>query len=194
MTSSNAPPIQSQSSSKSPATDIASTVLHNLTYHHLWTNLTLEPINLPNNRTCTLCTGIPPEQLHPDDGVVVADGSESAKSKPSTEITESASSTESAAPTTENIESTESTEITKSPNSIALVQREWVIPVETHKKWSIKEWAEIFQGIDERLKSSPTLAGTFSGQVNRLVMACLTNDGTIVYYFVNRGVTKPKKN
>lgn len=124
--------------------ELAALVQHNLTHHHLWTQLRLEEVNLPDNKTYTLCTGVPPEQLHPDD--VIEDS-------------------------------------TKLP-------REWVLPVNTQQQWSIREWAEVFKGIDERVKAMQS----DQPKVNRVVMACATNDGTIVYYFVNRGITKPRKN
>lgn len=124
--------------------ELAATVQHNLTHHHLWTKLALEDVNLPNNKTYTLCTGIPPEQLHPDD--VVDDATN--------------------------------------------LPREWVLPVSTLQQWSIREWAEVFSGIDEKTSKNTQLLSP----VKRIVMAAVTNDGTIVYYFVNRGITKPRKN
>lgn len=134
----------SRSPSYGSVKELAALVQHNLTHHHLWTKLSLEEVNLPDNKTFTLYTGVPPEQLHPDD-------------------------------------------VFEDP---ANLPREWVLPVNTQQQWSIREWAEVFEGIDERVKGSDG----DGPKVNRVVMACATNDGTIVYYFVNRGITKPRKN
>lgn len=129
--------------------ELAAIVQHNLTHHHLWTQLSLETVNLSDNQTYTLCTGVPPEQLHPDDEV------ENPQKLPS----------------------------------------EWVLPVNTLQQWSIREWAEVFSGIDEKLHTDARNDDSKPVQnVKRVVMAAVTNDGTVVYYFVNRGITKPRKN
>lgn len=117
---------------------LASIVKSNLTHQHLWTSLSLSKVTLADGSSYTLCTGIPPDQLHPDDV------------------------------------------IDKSAKKLPL---EWVLPVTTEQKWSIREWAEVFAGI-EKVQTG----------VTRVVMACVTVDGTVVYYFVNKGITKPRKN
>lgn len=114
------------------STELAGIVSHNLIYHHLWTGLETRILELPSGESFTVCTGVPPEQLHPDD---------------------------------EN------------------VGTEWVVPTKTSGKCSIRQLVDIFKGIEK-----------VSANIKRVVMASVTDDGTIVYYFVNSGITKPRKN
>lgn len=133
--------------------ELAQIVQHNLTHHHLWTGLQLETLTIRSSpdptitdgEKYTLCTGVPREQLHPDDvPLQLNNDNESGNSS---------------------------------------YRREWVLPVKTDQQWSIREWAEMFAAIEK-----------IDSNVPRIVMAAVTNDGTVVYYFVNRGITKPRKN
>ncbi|KAF5095849.1 hypothetical protein D0Z00_002989 [Geotrichum galactomycetum] len=142
------------SDSSTSSYELAQIVQHNLTHHHLWTGLRLETLTLPSDpnspREYTVCTGVPREQLHPDDPPVVPEDA---------------------------------------PRS-----REWVLPVKTDEKWSIREWAEIFAAIKAVDDGTSNNGGSSSSNLSRVIMASVTNDGTVVYYFVNKGITKPRKN
>jgi tRNA-splicing endonuclease subunit Sen15 len=150
------------SDSSTNSYELAQIVQHNLTHHHLWTGLRLETLTLPadpsnsnTRREYTVCTGVPREQLHPDDAPVEPEG--------------------------------------------APRLREWVLPVKTDQKWSIREWAEIFAAIKEvdnggDSDTNGNSSSSGSSNLSRVIMAAVTNDGTVVYYFVNKGITKPRKN
>jgi tRNA-splicing endonuclease subunit Sen15 len=66
------------------------------------------------------------------------------------------------------------------------IVREYVLPVRTNNKWSVKQWGDVFQGVKaaEGLQEVP----------RRIIMAMVTDDSTVVYYFVNSGLVKPRKN
>ncbi|ODQ65795.1 hypothetical protein NADFUDRAFT_51073 [Nadsonia fulvescens var. elongata DSM 6958] len=72
------------------------------------------------------------------------------------------------------------------------VPYEWILPAKTEDKWSVKQWDEIFEKID-RLSVINETNGEHK-RVERVLMAMVTNDSTIVYYFINKGIKKPRKN
>lgn len=61
--------------------------------------------------------------------------------------------------------------------------KEWVLPCATEDTISVSRLASIFEGIKN-----------LGETVNRLVMAMVTNDSTVVYYIVNEGLVKPRRN
>lgn len=58
-------------------------------------------------------------------------------------------------------------------------KEEYILPSATEDKWTIRQWNQVFTKLNNP---------------KRMLMAMVTNDGTIVYYFVNNGLAKPKKN
>lgn len=61
--------------------------------------------------------------------------------------------------------------------------KEWVLPCATEDTISVSRLSSIFEGIKK-----------LGETVNRLVMAMVTNDSTVVYYIVNEGLVKPRRN
>lgn len=97
------------------------------------------------------------------------------------------------------------------------VVREWVLPVDLREKWSVRQWAAVFDSIpaeppghegsdqgSEGLEAGISLDSSGStpplqesnGQQRkkRLVMGIVSNDSTVVYYIVHDGIVKPRQN
>lgn len=96
------------------------------------------------------------------------------------------------------------------------IDREWVLPVDLREKWTIRQWAEVFDsipteppvpGITEvgpdnepggvRLDNSeetPSLEAGTKKRKKRLVMGIVSGDSTVVYYIVHDGIVKPRQN
>lgn len=91
--------------------------------------------------------------------------------------------------------------------------KEFILPCITEQEWSIREWVEVFQQLDkvwERsmgkdgddedwekvgvVKSDTHAEFVPDYKPRRLIMACVTNDGTVVYYIINRDITPPRRN
>lgn len=71
------------------------------------------------------------------------------------------------------------------PDDSGALEEEYILPVETEAKWTISQWNDVFE----------QLTNLNDGEfVRRVVMAMVTLDSTIVFYFVNNGLTKPRKN
>ncbi len=117
-------------------------VKHNLTYHHLWSNLSM--VDLEDQITVIL--GTPPVKTSPSD-----------------------SSTQS------------------SP--------EWVLPIHANGVWSVSKTDNVFRKITKYLKESGQSMKTLKElRPQKIIMAMINDDGTIVYYIVKDGVAKPRKN
>ncbi|KAL8906423.1 MAG: hypothetical protein Q9207_002047 [Kuettlingeria erythrocarpa] len=86
------------------------------------------------------------------------------------------------------------------------VEREWVLPTHLREKWSLRKFADVFDGITE-----VPLAGKMGDQEKpedgtrpdqarsrrggkRLLLATVGDDSTIVYYVVHDGIVKPRQN
>ncbi|KAK9468281.1 Sen15 protein-domain-containing protein [Lipomyces arxii] len=65
-----------------------------------------------------------------------------------------------------------------------LTNLEWILPARSESKWSVNKWVTVFQALSTAEDSGPT----------RILMALYTNDSTVVYYFVHRGLISPRKN
>ncbi|KAK9366809.1 Sen15 protein-domain-containing protein [Lipomyces kononenkoae] len=63
-------------------------------------------------------------------------------------------------------------------------KQEWILPVRTESKWSVKRWVSVFESIAAYQGLAP----------ERILMAMYTDDSTVVYYFVHWGLIKPRKN
>ncbi|KAK9457355.1 Sen15 protein-domain-containing protein [Dipodascopsis uninucleata] len=72
----------------------------------------------------------------------------------------------------------------KDPNDDSKILTEWILPARKESNWSLRKWAVIFKTIE-----------VYTGViVNRILMALYTEDSTVVYYFVHKGLIKPRKN
>ncbi|KAL9012501.1 MAG: hypothetical protein Q9173_002733 [Seirophora scorigena] len=87
-----------------------------------------------------------------------------------------------------------------------LVEREWVLPTHLREQWSLRKFADAFDGLTE----VPTVAledsggnqagGTGLKQTKsrrggkRLLLATVGDDSTVVYYIVHDGIVKPRQN
>jgi tRNA-splicing endonuclease subunit Sen15, fungi type len=83
------------------------------------------------------------------------------------------------------------------------VEREWVLPMHLNEKWSLRQFAGVFDAVDEE---SPE--GDGEGQEGegaegvrkkrrggkRLLLAMLSDDSTVVYYVIHDGIVKPRQN
>jgi tRNA-splicing endonuclease subunit Sen15 len=60
---------------------------------------------------------------------------------------------------------------------------EWVLAVHPAEKWSLANFADVFDSI---LETRP--------RGKRIVLAMLHNDSTVVYYLMHEGMVKPRQN
>lgn len=80
---------------------------------------------------------------------------------------------------------------TAAPTAAALVQREFVLPVDLREKWSPRKMAEVFDALPEGFWG---LDGKGVVRRKRLLMGVVSEDSTVVYYFVHDGIVKPRQN
>ena len=86
-------------------------------------------------------------------------------------------------------------------------EREWVLPTRIREKWSLKKFAEVFDGITvwpplpEQEDNGPHASADIfvDGQnkwrtLKRVLLATVDDDSTVVYYIVHDGVVKPRQN
>lgn len=84
-----------------------------------------------------------------------------------------------------------------------LGDREWVLPTHLREAWSLRRFAEVFDAISE-VPPEPAGAGEvtegYDGERrtrrggNRVLLATVDTDSTIVYYIVHDGIVKPRQN
>ena len=78
------------------------------------------------------------------------------------------------------------------------VEREWVLPTHLQEKWSLRKFAEVFDGLGEEPPGSDggqrweEVKGKRGGK--RVLLATLGDDSTVVYYIVHDGMVKPRQN
>lgn len=85
-------------------------------------------------------------------------------------------------------------------------EREWVLPTHIREKWSLRKFADAFDGITEvppaakedsrgkeednsEIKHARSRRGG-----KRLLLATVGDDSTVVYYVVHDGIVKPRQN
>ncbi|KAL8782792.1 MAG: hypothetical protein Q9213_005116 [Squamulea squamosa] len=84
-------------------------------------------------------------------------------------------------------------------------EREWVLPTQLREKWSLREFADVFDAIgevpptidqvDEEKQNDSWLPGIGSRRGGkRLLLATVGDDSTVVYYIVHDGIVKPRQN
>lgn len=148
----------------------AQLVKENLIYQQLWTDINLFEIPFNSDEhtrgSLTLCYGKPPEKIFNDEN--------------------------------------------NDPDETGYYHHEWVLPAMTNQDWSIAYWVQIFEEIDNLLAKASKHA-TQQRKVDetdlkeseskkspkkakRVIMACIDNDGTVVYYNVYRGIMPPRNN
>ncbi|KAI4244739.1 MAG: hypothetical protein L6R42_010388 [Xanthoria sp. 1 TBL-2021] len=85
-------------------------------------------------------------------------------------------------------------------------EREWVLPTHLRETWSLRKFAEVFDGIDPvppavdqaSEEKRPFRAG--KGGIGsrrggkRLMLATVGDDSTVVYYVMHDGIVKPRQN
>lgn len=70
---------------------------------------------------------------------------------------------------------------------------EWVLPVHTAEKWTLADFAAIFDAIDMPPARWPGYKGS-PERHKRFLLAGVDFDSTIVYYLVHDGIVKPRQN
>ena len=178
---------------------LAAQILHNLQHQHDWTSLrihthcTSQPSSLSDvspapSESCLLprpiISGLPPRSLytHPDDQIAMLK----------------------AGVKEEDVR----------------VEREWVLPTHLREKWSLRKFAEVFDGIGlnepdaeddgRHAKARGGAGGSGSSKAKegkksqedwprerraqRVLLATLCDDSTVVYYIVHDGIVKPRQN
>ncbi|CAO1599832.1 MAG: hypothetical protein LQ349_009126 [Xanthoria aureola] len=85
-------------------------------------------------------------------------------------------------------------------------EREWVLPTHLRETWSLRKFAELFDGIDpvprvenqasEERPPFPAAKGGIGSRRGgkRLLLATVGDDSTVVYYVVHDGIVKPRQN
>ena len=87
-------------------------------------------------------------------------------------------------------------------------EREWVLPTRLAEKWTLRRFAEVFDGVGivppgeggdggedrrDRERLVERNVGTRRGG-KRILLATASDDSTIVYYVVHDGIVKPRQN
>lgn len=170
---------------------LASQVLHNLQHQHDWTALTIHthsPLSSPPSDLLPrpLISGLPPQRIyiHPDEQVELLKQEKARKSEKKGSDGQG------------RIE-----EVVR--------EREWVLPTHLREKWSLRKFAEVFDGIgdvppepdgNEVESGVGDGRGTRDGKTEkrrggkRVLLATVDTDSTIVYYIVHEGIVKPRQN
>ena len=83
------------------------------------------------------------------------------------------------------------------------VERVWVLPTHLQEKWSLRRFAEVFDGLGEESLGEEKgqddgvqIRGEVKGKMcgKRVLLATLGDDSTVVYYVVHDGIVKPRQN
>lgn len=163
-----------------PYYELALQVLHNLQYQHRWINLkvhTTSPItNLPLPRP--LVSGLPPKRLyvHPDEQVELLAAS-AARAK----AAKKKSTNDDPIPPEDDTE------------KFGHPEEEWVLPNHLREKWSIKMFAEVFDGISMTPPGAAHSENEWRKE-KRMLMATVQDDSTVVFYIMHDGIVKPRQN
>jgi tRNA-splicing endonuclease subunit Sen15 len=168
--------------------------LHNLEYQHRWTALKIHTVStitkLPLPRP--IISGLPPKRLyiHHDEQIELL-RAETARLQLSKLHKEGATGSSGSLPETGSIEM--GADVIRS-------EREWVLPTHLREKWSLRTFAEVFDGVGVVPPLDTAEGDEAYQQINkwrntkRMVLATLQDDSTIVYYIVHDGIVKPRQN
>ncbi|KAL8646890.1 MAG: hypothetical protein Q9226_006665 [Calogaya cf. arnoldii] len=80
-------------------------------------------------------------------------------------------------------------------------EREWVLPTHLRESWSLRRFADVFDGINQTPPAVHQASeGKRKGGIGtrrggkRLLLATVGDDSTTVYYVVHDGIVKPRQN
>jgi len=85
-------------------------------------------------------------------------------------------------------------------------EQEWVLPAHLGEKWSLKDFAAVFDALDtvphteddvlDEANEEDTVGQQWQGnnRQKRLLLATLHDDSTVVYYIMHDGIVKPRQN
>jgi tRNA-splicing endonuclease subunit Sen15 len=140
--------------------DLTLQILHNLQYQHRWTDLKIHTKAPASGKSFPrpLISGLPPKRLyvHPDEQAQILKDESRAREQRRT------------------LSSDGDAEVSALEEPVV----EWVLPTHLKEKWSLRQFAEVFDGMDRESE----------GEVKewdehkRVVLAILQDDSTVVYY------------
>lgn len=84
------------------------------------------------------------------------------------------------------------------------IEREWVLPARLTEKWTLRRFADVFDGLRQCSLNGEAGEVEQGGQswrwekgmkkAKRVLLAVAGDDSTIVYYVVHDGIVKPRQN
>jgi tRNA-splicing endonuclease subunit Sen15 len=173
---------------------LALQTMHNLEYQHRWTALKIHTVStitkLPLPRP--IISGLPPKRLyiHHDEQIELL-RAETSRLQLSKLQKEGCRGSPGSLSETGSIEM---------GADLIHSEREWVLPTHLREKWSLRHFAEVFDGVSV-VPPLDTEEGEEAYQqtnkwrnTKRMVLATLQDDSTIVYYIVHDGIVKPRQN
>jgi tRNA-splicing endonuclease subunit Sen15 len=173
---------------------LALQTLHNLEYQHRWTALQVHTVSTITGKPLKrpVISGLPPKRLyiHPDEQIELLEA-ETARLKASKITKQAGHGALGSLPKTGNLEVRD---------DVIQSEREWVLPTHLREKWSLRQFAEVFDAIGIVPPLHASEADDAYQQINkwrktkRAILATLQDDSTIVYYIVHDGIVKPRQN
>jgi len=176
---------------------LASQILHNLRYQHDWTSLRIHthsplPSTSSNLLPRPLISGLPPQRIyiHPDEQVELLK---------------------------QEKDKSGNGDVSEGHNGEGKGgrEREWVLPTHLREKWSLRRFADVFDGVGDvppepEEEERDLLVVEDDVVVNgreeqngkkeerrggkRVLLATVNADSTVVYYIVHEGIVKPRQN
>ena len=136
-------------------------VLHNLQYQHRWIDLEIHASAPGSGRPFPrpLISGLPPKRLymHPDEQADLLKKQSRHQNASSSAIKGGRDG---------------------QANPLEAPVTEWVLPTHLREKWTLRQFAEVFNSMDEKTASGEPPWDAHK----RVVLATLQDDSTIVYY------------
>ncbi|KAF2456810.1 tRNA-splicing endonuclease subunit Sen15, partial [Lineolata rhizophorae] len=172
---------------------LARQVQHNLRHQHRWASLAVHTHSCHETRPGErlpllrpLLSGLPQQRLylHPDEQIELL------------EAEAEANTTGSGHHSAGQAHRPAQTKAEPAP------EPEWVLPTHAHEKWTLRNFALIFDHIPPVPPEPDNEAGGGGEEqllapwrkTKRLVLATVDTDSTITYYIVHEGVVKPRQN
>ena len=160
---------------------LAQRVAHNLQHQHQWTSVVIHGHSPKFDNSLfprPIISGLPPQRIyiHPDEQIELL-----------------------------KEESKRRAEAKQPKTGQPHPESEWVLPAHLKEKWTLKKFAEVFDrigGVPADLDTSIHGNGHAPKPidvnkwrtVNRVLLATVNDDGTIVYYIIHDGIVKPRQN